>query len=661
MTYTVGFTNTGILTGSASLSDPLPAGAQIVPGSVTGGAVYSDVLNAVVWSPISLAPNESVTTTFRVTLTATNGTVTNTATISDAAILAPVSAAAANAIAVADFRSSSKTISSANMHPIGLVTYTVVVYNSVAAITATATLTDPIPVGAAYLPGSASVQGSGTLLADTAGITWTGTVTGGQKITVTFGVSLTALTGNVTNTAYINSPNINALVTKVASFPVQPYTAGPTPFGYIYQDSYAPGGPAFTWVEPLTTSKLIALASGDLNDGYYAVNLPFPLAFYTNIYTQVYPSTNGPVGFGAGSTSAANVTIPTAATPNNYAACYWDDLRIWSTNPITEGVYYEVQGISPNRLAIFTFALEDTYYTQGAYPPYRFQMVLSESTNRMTCQYQQMTSVTPRGNGQSATIGLENAAGTEGLLYFYGSGTTFPAPIEDRLAIRYTPPQRPNYAFAKTVQPAGLVYPGQVLTYSLTITNYGGLNGTATISDPLPAGVIFAGPVPGDPLQPVFDGYAVTWTGPVPPAQSVTVRFRAGVLPSLSGLITNMATISDSLIPTPLTAQVSNSVARSIYTTSFKTVIPAGTVSTGQLLTYTVSIINSGALSGTATLIDTPVAGTTYVPGSAVIVSGGGSIIARWYHHDVDRHRDERRDHSSAVECYRLGQLRRHY
>lgn len=628
VTYTVSFTNTGELTGTASLNDPIPAGAQVVPDSVTGGAVYSEALNAVIWSPISLAPNNSVTATFRVTLTAINGSVTNTATISDAAILAPVSASAANAIVVADFSSSSKTISSANMHPTGLVTYTVVVYNSVAAITATATLTDPIPAGAAYLPGSASVQGGGTLVADTAGITWTGTVTGGQRITVTFGVSLTALTGNVINTAYITSPYINALVTKAASFPVQPYSAGPTPFGYLYQDSYAPGGPAFTWVEPLTTSKLITFASGGTNDGYYEVNLPFPLAFYTNIYTQVYPGTNGLVGFGAGSTVAANATIPTSAAPNNFAACYWDDLRIWSTNPITEGVYYEVQGIAPNRQAIFTFALEDASYTSGAYPPYRFQMVLSEGTNQITCHYQQMTSAAPRGDGRSATIGLENAAGTEGLLYFYGSGTTFPAPIEDRLAIRYTPPQRPNYAFAKTVQPAGMVYPGQVLTYSLTITNFGGLNGTVTISDPLPAGVVFVGPVPGDPLQPVFDGYAVTWTGPVPTAQSVTVRFLAGVLPSLSGLITNTATISDSLIPAPLTAQVSNSVARSIYTTSSKTVTPAGTVSTGQLLTYTVSIINSGALSGTAQLIDTPVAGTTYVPGSAVIVSGGGSIIA---------------------------------
>jgi len=193
VTYTVAFTNTGILTGTTSLNDPIPAGAQYVPGSLTGSTVYSDVLNAVLWGPGSLAPNESVTATFRVTLTATNGSVTNTATISDAAILVPVSASAANTIAVADFSASAKS-ASGNIHPTGNLTYTIVLNNSAAAITATATMTDPIPLGAAYLPGSASVQGGGTLVADTAGITWTGTVTGGQKVTVTFGTSPTALT-----------------------------------------------------------------------------------------------------------------------------------------------------------------------------------------------------------------------------------------------------------------------------------------------------------------------------------------------------------------------------------------------------------------------------------------------------------------------------------
>ncbi len=630
VTYTVIFTNSGILTGTPTLNDPLPAGAQYMLGSVTGGAVYSNALNAVVWGPASLAPNNSVTTTFRVTLTATNGSVTNTATLTDTAITTPVSATAGNGINTADFSASTNTLTSANMHPTGWATYTVVLYNSVSAITATATLTNPIPANTIYRPGSASAQGGGTLLANTTGITWTGAVTGGQKVTVTFGVSLTALSGNITNTAYINSPYINALVTKATSFPVQAYSGGPTSSGYTYLDSYAPSGPAFTWVEPLTTSKLITFADGGTgyDDRYYLVSLPFPFVFFTNIYTQVYPSTNGLVAFGAGSTASANANLPAAAVPNNFAACYWDDLRIWSTNPITEGVYYEVLGSAPNRQAIFTFALEDTFYSSGAMPPYRFQMVLSEGTHQITCQYQQMTLATPRGTGQSATIGLENATGTEGLLYFYGIGTTFPAPIEDQLALRFIPPQRPSYTAAKTALPAGMVYPGQTITYSIVLTNVGAANGTATISDVVPAGVSYLGTVVGDPNQPTWDGTTVTWTGPLTPTQNTTVRFRAQVLPSFTGFITNTATLSDTLIPALLTVQASNQVAIPIYTTSSKTVTPVGMVSTGQLLTYTIGITNSGALSGTATMIDPIPAGAAYVPGSAVILAGGGALIS---------------------------------
>ena len=661
VTYTVIFTNTGDLTGTATLNDPIPAGAQVVPDSVTGGAVYSDALNAVVWSPINLAPDNSVTTTFRVTLTAINGTVTNTATISDDTIFAPVSASAANAIAVADF--SASTMTTERQYP----------SDRIGDLHRRSVQQRGGHHRHRHHDGSHSRGCRVSARLGQRARRWNvagryhrhyvdGHVTGGQRVTVTFGVSLTALTGNVINTAYINSPNINATVTKAASVAVQPYSGGPDLFGYTYKDSLRPGR---TWLHLGRTfdhEQVDHVGRWRYQRWLLRGESALPVCF---LYQHLHSGLPQHQWFGQ---PLVRVRRPTPMSPSRlrqfpttFAACYWDDLRIWSTNPITEGVYYEVQGTAPNRVAILTFSLEDTYYASGAMPPYRFQMVLSEGTNQITCQYQQMTSAAPRGTGQSATMGLENAAGTEGLLYFYGSGTTFPAPMEDHLAIRYTPPQRPNYAVAKTAQPIGLVYPGQVLTYSLTITNFGALIGTATISDPLPAGVVFVGPVPGDPLQPAFDGYAVTWTGPVPNGQSVTVRFLAGVLPSLSGWITNTATISDSLIPTVLTAQTSNTVARPIYTTSSKVVIPSGVVNPGQLLTYTVSIVNSGQLSSTASLIDAVSAGTTYVPGSAAIVSGGGSIVADSDDHHLDRHRDERCDHSSAVECYRLRQLRRHH
>ncbi len=68
-------------------------------------------------------------------------------------------------------------------------TYTLTLVGSGAPIT----LTDAIPAGAAYLPGSASRQPPlGSLLADAAGVTWTGSLTPNAVLQVTFAVAVTA-------------------------------------------------------------------------------------------------------------------------------------------------------------------------------------------------------------------------------------------------------------------------------------------------------------------------------------------------------------------------------------------------------------------------------------------------------------------------------------
>jgi uncharacterized repeat protein (TIGR01451 family) len=55
------------------------------------------------------------------------------------------------------------------------------------------TLTDAIPAGAAYVPGSAARQPPiGNLVADAAGVTWTGALTHSAVLRVTFSVSVTA-------------------------------------------------------------------------------------------------------------------------------------------------------------------------------------------------------------------------------------------------------------------------------------------------------------------------------------------------------------------------------------------------------------------------------------------------------------------------------------
>ncbi|MCK5922197.1 MAG: DUF11 domain-containing protein, partial [Methylococcales bacterium] len=104
----------------------------------------------------------------------------------------------------------------------------------------------------------------------------------------------------------------------------------------------------------------------------------------------------------------------------------------------------------------------------------------------------------------------------------------------------------PVLALEKTAQPT-LVTVGDVISYTLTITNSGG--GTAVsalLSDTLPANVTLVGGslVADSAPAPTFDGTKVQWQGDVPPNNSsVTAEFAVTVGNS-SDLITNTATLT---------------------------------------------------------------------------------------------------------------------
>jgi uncharacterized repeat protein (TIGR01451 family) len=86
------------------------------------------------------------------------------------------------------------------------ITYTIVLYEE---ISATLTLTDTIPPSCTYVPGSANAEpgGNGTLgFPDSAHIRWSGIVTGGAPLTITFQVRvpLTTTTLTIVNYALVS-------------------------------------------------------------------------------------------------------------------------------------------------------------------------------------------------------------------------------------------------------------------------------------------------------------------------------------------------------------------------------------------------------------------------------------------------------------------------
>jgi subtilisin family serine protease len=171
--------------------------------------------------------------------------------------------------------------------------------------------------------------------------------------------------------------------------------------------------PAYNWIPGDTQ---LAMSAGE--DGYATVALPFPFTYYGSPYTSINVSTNGYATFNGTSqaTMWANTEIPNpgptpapgqpAQYPNNALYPYWDDLAV---APRAYGeVYSGVTGTAGNRIFVLEWR-----GVAGTDAPITFEIQFEEATNNFSFAYQSIGG--PYGYGYSATIGIENAAGTDAI------------------------------------------------------------------------------------------------------------------------------------------------------------------------------------------------------------------------------------------------------
>ena len=194
--------------------------------------------------------------------------------------------------------------------------------------------------------------------------------------------------------------------------PVLNGAGGPDVFGYRWSDSDAPGGPAVNFIDISSVGTAVTLAD-DSNQG------PFPLGFTFNFYgtdfTTFRIGSNGFVSLSSTSTSISNSALPAAAAPANLLALLWDDLI-----PGTGSCQYYYDG---TRMIIqYTNWMN---YTSGG--PYTMQMQLYPN-GTIEYQYQTLTGAT-----NSATVGIQNATGTDGLTVAYN--TTY---LHSNMAVRFS-------------------------------------------------------------------------------------------------------------------------------------------------------------------------------------------------------------------------------
>jgi hypothetical protein len=222
----------------------------------------------------------------------------------------------------------------------------------------------------------------------------------------------------------------------------RPTSGGPDAFGYTWMSSDDPAAPPAVSYDVGTSLGI----TGD--DQAVDISLPFDFPFYGNTYPGVRVTSNGWIGFGSEPAYSSNPVVPDPGAPNNGIYVLFDDLyppyggtvSRWTDNNVRTVIRWNgLHAAGSLEGLVFDFQVE--LYNDG-----RIQFNFSEVNETLLA---------------SATIGIENADGTDGLqIACNGTGCA----VHDRLSIRITPPAVPNptqggpgagYAWIDYFDPAG--------------------------------------------------------------------------------------------------------------------------------------------------------------------------------------------------------------
>jgi subtilisin family serine protease len=153
-------------------------------------------------------------------------------------------------------------------------------------------------------------------------------------------------------------------------------------------------------------TNLIPLTGDDVQ---LAITLPFPVPFYGTNYSAATVTTNGSVAFGAASATQSNTAIPSTGLPNGALYPLWDD---WFVDA-PAGIYTGVVGAAPHRKFVIEWRNIRSFFDTAQ--RLSFAAEISEDGS-VVYRYKDVAG-TSFESGSSATIGLENAAGTDAFQY----------------------------------------------------------------------------------------------------------------------------------------------------------------------------------------------------------------------------------------------------
>ncbi|WP_432179587.1 S8 family serine peptidase [Streptomyces sp. NBC_00063] len=209
------------------------------------------------------------------------------------------------------------------------------------------------------------------------------------------------------NGIYTAALKVDGAVTRTVQLPARTDNSG---------TSCTPA--TYSWIKGSSKVTL----SGD--EDAKTISLPFPVKLYGVSYTSTSVTTNGMLNFLEPRLGDyANTAIPSAAKPNGIVAPLWDDLVLDSKS--------SVQTATTGKTGSRTFAVvwNNAAFVDGSSGRATFEAVFDEATGATTFQYQSVP-----GGGASATVGVENQAGSDALQYSFNQNV-----LKNSSAIRFTP------------------------------------------------------------------------------------------------------------------------------------------------------------------------------------------------------------------------------
>ena len=168
--------------------------------------------------------------------------------------------------------------------------------------------------------------------------------------------------------------------------PVFANQGGNDTFGYMWTDNQGSGPDTVgvNWINAKNGTPLFTGATTFPDDSVKSVALPFNFTFYGVVFDTIYVSTNGFIAFTVPShADPSPETLPSASAQDSMIAVYWDD---HGNNTINDGagIWTRTIGTSPNRRFIVEWQINEG---SGSVLNYNFQVILDETTNLITLQY----------------------------------------------------------------------------------------------------------------------------------------------------------------------------------------------------------------------------------------------------------------------------------